>query len=150
MEATKAGVRVSFRSKIDTWVVVLLLAAFVFTVVRAIGQIEVGASPGGVLLAFAPVFAYCAIIAAVGLPTRYDLTPTALVVRSGVLRYLVSYDEILDVEPTRSPLAAPAWSLDRLKIGKKRGYLLVSPADKEGFIEALRVRAPQMRTAQRP
>jgi hypothetical protein len=81
MEAPKAADRVSFRSKIDTWVVLVLLAAFAFTVVRAIDQIEVGASPGSVLLAFTPVFAYCAIIAAVGLPTRYDLTPTALVVR---------------------------------------------------------------------
>ncbi|MFQ5610075.1 MAG: PH domain-containing protein [Woeseiaceae bacterium] len=43
------------------------------------------------------------------------------------------------MQPTRNPLSSPALSLDRLKItyGPKNRKVLVSPADKESFVQAL-------------
>jgi hypothetical protein len=135
---------VSFRTKVDPWVVVVLVGAFLLTLMGAVNQLGESVSATQAMAAFAPLLAYCAIIGLCGVPTRYELGPRALVVRSGLFRYRVSYEDIRSISPTRSPLAAPAWSLDRLRIEKANGYLLISPKDKATFVEALRARAPQV------
>ncbi|MDF1659559.1 MAG: PH domain-containing protein, partial [Verrucomicrobiales bacterium] len=53
-------------------------------------------------------------------------------------RYRVPIDRIEAVTPSSNPLSAPAPSLKRVKIQMKDGkYHLVSPADREGFMEEL-------------
>lgn len=79
-----------------------------------------------------------AFIASVMFGTSYTIDRRVLTVRSGPFRWKVPLDEIESVEATRSPLSSPALSLDRLRVryGKRRS-ILVSPADKERFLQAI-------------
>jgi len=100
-----------FPSKVDTWLVVVLAAA-----------ILIGAAlPAWLLMA-----------------THYTLEDTELRVRSGPFRWSVPIREITAITPTRNPLSSPALSLDRLRIDYGRGRsLMISPADKDGFLREL-------------
>jgi hypothetical protein len=84
------------------------------------------------------------IVTLLAWPTRYELHEHELVIRSGVIRYRIPYSDIRAVTPSRNPLSAPAWSLDRLRIDRKRGFALISPQDKDGFLRALAERARQL------
>jgi hypothetical protein len=79
-------------------------------------------------------------------PLNYEITETELVARSGLLRWRVPLADIQEVRPTRSAASAPAWSLDRLRIGYLKGgrsrALLVSPSDKRAFMRDLAAAAP--------
>ncbi len=70
--------------------------------------------------------------------TYYEVSADTLRIVCGPFRQRISISDITAVEPTRSALSSPALSLDRLRIrhGKIR-RVLVSPADKRGFIRAL-------------
>ena len=79
--------------------------------------------------------------------TDYTLEDDALRIRASFLRWRVPLAEIESIEPTRNPLSSPACSLDRLLIRYGRGKrIMISPADKPGFLHALSQRAPQLRT----
>ncbi|MCU4412691.1 PH domain-containing protein [Acinetobacter sp. WU_MDCI_Axc73] len=73
--------------------------------------------------------------------TRYILTQDHLMIHSMFLKWTISLSDIQKITPTNNPLSSPALSLDRLKIdyqkdGKSKS-VLVSPKDKQKFIEAL-------------
>ena len=78
------------------------------------------------------------------LSTRYEFREDVLVGRSAFLRWEVSLNTIVEVSPARGwAPAAPALSSDRLQINyvHRRGglaTLMVSPEDREGFLETLR------------
>jgi hypothetical protein len=72
--------------------------------------------------------------------TRYTLlTGGRLEIRSGwVYRLVISVADIQRIRPTRNPLSSPALSLDRLEIRYgKGGLVMISPKDREGFLDAL-------------
>jgi hypothetical protein len=79
--------------------------------------------------------------------TCYTLEPTRLLVRSGPFSWNVPLAGIHSITPTRNPLSSPALSLDRLCIEYgKHGSLMISPADKQGFLrelETLRAQLPR-------
>lgn len=74
-------------------------------------------------------------------PLNYEITGTELVARCGLMRWRVPLAGIEEVAPTRSAASAPAWSLDRLRVGYLKGgrphALLVSPTDKQAFMRDL-------------
>jgi hypothetical protein len=68
--------------------------------------------------------------------TRYLLTDSGMKIRSGPFRWWVPYADIEHVAPTRSVLAGPACSLDRLQVvckGSSLG-LMISPERKSEFL----------------
>jgi uncharacterized membrane protein YdbT with pleckstrin-like domain len=72
------------------------------------------------------------------LVTRYTIASGVLRIRCGVFSTSIPISEIRSVTPSRALFAGPALSLDRLKIRYGIGNtVLVSPADKEGFLKAL-------------
>lgn len=78
--------------------------------------------------------------------TKYTIDGDELLVRSGPMRWRIDIRSITRLERTGDPTSGPALSLDRVRIeyaknGKPKA-ILVSPADKEGFIAALRERNP--------
>jgi hypothetical protein len=129
-----------FRSKIDAWLGLLLLAAGGMV---AGASVQLMVAPiGAARLLGLPLLAFGA-----GLPlwllatTRYAVEPELLRIYSGPLRWVVPLREITRVARSRNPLSAPALSLDRLRIDYGSGrWCLVSPADREGFLRALRAR----------
>ena len=136
--------RVTFRSKVDWWLLAVLVAA-------AAGSLAALAALAAEslrqALAFSPV-----LLLSVGLPiwllrtTTYTLDDE-LLVRSGPFTWHVPLREIRVVRPTRNPLSSPALSLDRLRIEYGRRAIMISPDDKTRFLEELQKRLPRPLTA---
>jgi hypothetical protein len=77
--------------------------------------------------------------------TGYEILDDELRIRCGPFRQRIPLQEIKEIRKTRSPLSAPACSLDRMEIeygNSKR--VMISPADKEGFIRLLVGKSPQI------
>lgn len=73
------------------------------------------------------------------LNTSYTLEGRDLHIRCGWLYYRkLNINRIVRIEETRNPLSSPATSLDRLGLVlEPRDYIMISPADKAGFIQAI-------------
>ena len=82
--------------------------------------------------------------------TYYALEHDALVAHSGPFSWRISLTEITAVRPSRSTRSGPAMSMDRLEITYGNGRrLLISPADRAGFLAMLQHRAPRIAIEQR-
>ncbi len=69
--------------------------------------------------------------------TYYVVEGGTLLIRSSFITWRIPISSITSITPTRSALSSPALSLDRLRIEYGGKVILVSPADKHGFINAL-------------
>jgi len=127
---------VHFRSKVDWWLVGVLVASLVASGVAALGS---GMWPGW--LAFVLV---ATIVPWILLQTDYELTESALKIRCGFYRTSVAVADILALEASHNPRSAPALSLDRIDVRHRRGHVLISPRDREAFVEAVRERVPRL------
>lgn len=128
-----------FPSKIDWWLAALLAVAPIITVVAALG-----APPNEQLIAFGSTLVLGAVYLGLVFPTTYGLDGTHLIVRHGLVRRRIPLEAITEVTPTRNPLSSPALSLDRLRVTYGAGLfrsVLISPADKRGFLVELALRA---------
>ena len=128
-----------FKSKIDTWILLLIVAMLVLDLVLILAlamdpAVTPAAKTGGILV----FIVLMAFLASLGLQTYYAVDKKQLRVVSGPFRWKIPLDQITSVTPTRTLLSSPAMSLDRLKIeyGKPRP-MIVSPADKDGFLRPI-------------
>jgi hypothetical protein len=140
-----------FPSKRDGWLVAVIWMAGVLLVGTA--WIPIIAGPFGALriplailhLAVAG-FAFWVLYG-----TGYRVGDRDLLVRSGPFRWRIPIDAIASITPSSNPISSPACSLDRLRIAYRgaRGEraLLVSPADRAGFLAALAARGAAIRIA---
>jgi membrane protein YdbS with pleckstrin-like domain len=146
-EEGQAGSSVDFPTRVDRWLVLVLGGSAAVSVAAVWAAAR--EAPGEALAAGAIVAASGVLVAALAVPTRYTITDTELVVRSGMLRHRIPLAAIHRVYPTRNPLSAPAWSLDRLGVeyAKKRGrpLALISPQRREEFLALLATRAGLVR-----
>lgn len=72
--------------------------------------------------------------------TYYEIKGKQLRIKCGLFYdQTIEIDTIQRIKPSRNPISAPATALDRLDI-RYQGHkqVLVSPKDKEGFVEHLR------------
>lgn len=86
------------------------------------------------------------IVCWIFLATYYEVLSEELVAHCGPFTWRIPLREISDIRDSSSTRSGPALSLDRLEIvhgGGKR--LIVSPADKAGFVAALRRRMAEPR-----
>jgi len=81
--------------------------------------------------------------------TGYEILDDELRIRCGPFRQKIPLREIKEIKKTRSPLSAPACSLDRMEIeyGKSK-RVMISPADKESFIKVIIEKSPYIRLDQ--
>jgi membrane protein YdbS with pleckstrin-like domain len=127
-----------FKSKIDRWIMVLL----VVVIVTQIWAISTAASQAGEPLVTTGLIlvgiAVVALMLWLIIGTHYTVDRGTLRIVSGPFRWKVPIDQISSVEATKSPLSSPALSLDRLRVryGKNR-RILISPADRVGFLKAI-------------
>ena len=136
-----------YRSKKDWWLIALVWVAVL--VPFAIGVYIMVAHGGNNLagwgLLVISIFTG-ALVLLLTHPLYYEITAAKLIVRCGVvMRKEILLSSIVAARPTRNPLSAPAWSLDRLQIDYKKeggiGSVLISPQDKPGFLRELAGRA---------
>ena len=127
-----------FKSKIDSWILIVLIAIIVVDLGVVIG---IASHPQDPLVTTATILlciAAMALVASLLVRTHYSVDKDVLRIVSGPFRWTVALDQITSVSASRSPLSSPALSLDRLLIryGKRR-RIMVSPADKQGFLRAI-------------
>ena len=129
-----------FPSRIDAWLVVLMIAADVLAITACIPAIVAGVPAVAAIMVFS-------LVIIVGLPawlflaTHYTFEGDTLTVRSGPFRWQVPLERVTAVTPTRNPLSSPALSLDRLRIDYGNGKrIMISPRDKAGFLRELESR----------
>lgn len=127
------------RSKIDTWLLVVLRSAIIVSLVAAVSVALVLPAPNA--------WAVALLVAVPGtlLPfwllssTYYRIETGRLFISCGPVRLWVQLADITAITPTNNPLSSPALSLDRLRIEYGRGKsVMVSPRDKEAFVQDLR------------
>ena len=128
----------SYRSRIDIWLVVVLAGAFILSLVSLVPTL-------GFALAVLLELLVVMVLALLLWPCEYRLEPDRLSIRSGLLNWRLRYADIISAEPSFDPTAAPALSLRRVKIRTTGRTFLVSPHDREGFIAALMQRVDQAR-----
>ncbi len=127
-----------FVSKVDGWLIPVFIIAIAGVLAAFVAVLVDDAPLWLQLVVAATSVLVCALLFAILKNTYYLVEDAALRVVSGPFRWTIAISDIIEITPTRNPLSSPALSLDRLKVvyGKRR-YVLVSPADKEGFIRAI-------------
>ena len=127
-----------FKSKVDAWLVVLLVAAMALQLVATVHLLYTGQDAvAGTVAVVALLLVYLLIVSTLK-RTWYEVDGEQLRIVCGFFRWTIPLGDIDSVETSRSPLSSPALSLDRLRIryrGKRS--ILVSPADRERFVAAL-------------
>jgi hypothetical protein len=133
-------------SKRDVWITVVI---YVTAVVLIAASLNLIGAPMSSIVKY-PLVLACLAMAVLSIwilySTGYRITSDKFIARCGPFTTVVSLDAIEAISPSRSPVASPACSLDRLHIryrGSKFG-LLVSPIDKRAFLEALVDRCPNL------
>lgn len=127
-----------FQSKVDRWLAAVLILAMLMMLASLLAMTTEVLREPALVVAIIAVVAAIVLIAWVGLATYYEIDSKELKVVSGPIRWHVPLSDITAVEETRSPLSAPALSLDRLRIryGDNRA-IVVSPRDKAKFVKRL-------------
>jgi hypothetical protein len=128
-----------FRSKVDAWLAIVLFGVVGFQLWAAFSLVRSGTPAAWTSVPL--LLLGSAFIVWIFATTSYVITDTELLVRSGPVRRRIPLVEIRTIVRTRNPLSSPALSLDRLAISYGAGgFCMVSPSDREGFLEALRTR----------
>jgi hypothetical protein len=128
-----------FPSKVDSWLVLVFALAMLTQFSAMVAVLLHDNEPWwAVVVIVLTTIGLFLLIGSMLRFTYYAVDGGQLKVVSGPFRWRVGLNEIHRVEPTRSVLSSPALSLDRLRItyGRNR-KIMVSPADKPGFLEAI-------------
>jgi hypothetical protein len=126
-----------FRSKIDTWLVSVLVGAATLTLVAA-GTALRQASEAAVLVTVLVITLGAVLPVWILASTTYRVEGGTLHVRSGPFRWHIPVSSITRIAPSNSNESAPALSLTRLRIEYGGGKsILVSPADQQAFLRAI-------------
>jgi PH (Pleckstrin Homology) domain-containing protein len=133
-----------FESKRDLWIVLMLrvIPIAILAVIGAAwyaqrGDVR-GPLAGALILIAVELFFFESILRS----TYYVIEGDTLLIRSSFIKWRVPIREVTRIAPTRSALSSPALSLDRLRIEYSGKAIMISPDDKERFIEAMRSANP--------
>ncbi|TWT82560.1 hypothetical protein CA13_40230 [Planctomycetes bacterium CA13] len=128
---------IRFDSAVDLWLAALLFLAPVIAAFAGIYLILDG-NPGDASILFLIGAASLAITGLFTVPCRYTVLEDSVSIRCGLLCYQIPFDQIQSVEKSGSLYSAPALSIRRVAIRTEKRIYLVSPKDRNEFIETLR------------
>lgn len=127
-----------FRSKVDWWIALILAVGVVMLVATFGASYERMPMNTENVIMFAVVAGATLLLIWIPLATYYEVDRTTLRIVSGPIRWRIPITDITAVEETRSPISAPALSLDRLRIRYTNGKcIMVSPRDKAAFLKSI-------------
>ncbi len=135
--------RLVFSSKIDTWLLIVLLASASVSlaiITRLWDQMSGSLWWLAVILALVVIFPVWILVS-----TRYAMSDDTLYVRCGPMSWQIPIASISEIEKTSSPLSSPALSLDRLRVHYDGGRrIMISPEPREPFVRQLEFRRQQL------
>ena len=143
MHSAAADCEEVFPSKIDRWLLVVVIGALASSPVIAVAAMmtDPKTTPAITAVVVGILALLIGFVAWVFASTRYLVGDEVLTIRSGPFRWRIVLEEIEEVRPSHNPLSSPALSLDRLEVRYGRvGWLLISPRDRAGFLVALAAR----------
>ncbi|MEO1617735.1 MAG: PH domain-containing protein [Planctomycetota bacterium] len=125
-----------YRSRVDWWIALMLVAGPLICVVLTAVMLYRGQDRDALicLLTGAGTLLLTVLLT---IPCRYTILSDTLSIRSGLIVQRVPIDQIRNVEPSGSWQSGPALSLRRVKISTASRFYLVSPEERERFIEEL-------------
>ena len=137
-----------FESRRDLWLVLLLriMPVVVLAVVADAWYLQHHDMRGPIAGAFILIAFELFFFEPILRSTYYLIEAGTLVIRSSFFSWRVPIAEIRSITPTRSARSSPALSLDRLRIEYGRKVILVSPEDRQRFIDSLRAINPAIAT----
>ena len=139
-----------YPSKVDWWLGVLLVVPLAL-IPAWIAAVASGSRAEMLAMLLATVLVVGILVGLV-FPMRYGIGEDTLLIRFGLCRLRVDLRDIIEVEPSRNPLASPALSMDRLIVRHSSsgfGYVLISPAERDRFLEELSRRSGMRRDGDR-
>jgi energy-coupling factor transporter transmembrane protein EcfT len=127
-----------FRSKIDPWLLIVVVAVTALPLFQAMAALRDGSSATPHLLVFVLLGGFFLWLL---LSTKYTIDDDAILVQSGPFSWRIVRTEITGIVPSKSMVSSPALSLDRIRIdyGLGRKSILISPKDKDRFLNAIAV-----------
>ncbi len=115
-----------YKSKIDWWLILLILGVFGYPIVEGLVKRQ---------------FSLSLTMLAILLVIFWMFSKIKYIIDSNVLKIWwlkIEIKSIKRIYKTRNPLSSPALSLDRIAIVyNKYDEVLISPKDKQGFVEEL-------------
>jgi hypothetical protein len=131
-----------YPSKKDSWLILVVVGSGLALAGAAVYNVaECGFDHPAALILIGITAFYGTIIRGLAYPVTYEIKPPDLIIKSGLVTSRIVLESIEAVRPTRNPLSAPAWSLDRIRIDYRKGghlsFALISPENKEAFLEEL-------------
>ena len=106
--AASAAPLASYPTKVDRWLLALVVAGLVGALAPVVIVAALERSPMEIAASALFSLAIVALVAALSMPRRYELHSRELVVRSGLLRYRVAYEDLVTLEPSSIILSSPA------------------------------------------
>jgi len=141
----------TYKSAVDLWLAAILIGLPLAVIVTGVSitlgldylhwHEDLGRYAGFFLIGIGAVTE--TLIGAFTLPCRYTLEETGLHIQCGILKSVVIYRDIRRLELSCSLWAAPALSVNRVKIILDDGFQLISPKNRPEFIQALQARIDQ-------
>ncbi len=129
----------TYRSKRDTWLVILLWAGVLLSMFGSVAYFGSDAPlPQRLAVLGLSVFVVGFVLSLL-YGINYVIQDDELLVGVGPFTQRIPLASIDSVKPSRNPLSSPAASLDRLSIrwNDNRKRVLISPADKMEFMNTL-------------
>ncbi len=125
-----------YPSAVDTWLLVVMYASPVWLVGLGVYLATI-ARADEALTCFVTAIALTLLNLLLTYPCRYTLTADSLNIRCGLIRQSIPLTRIKSAEFSSSWLSAPALSLKRVRIQLDNGSRIVSPVDRQQFIDDL-------------
>ncbi|EGJ49541.1 PH domain-containing protein [Desulfocurvibacter africanus] len=139
----------TYPSRVDLWIAVTIGTALMLPLLGGIWHLydaPAEEKSSALIILLPPLLAGLGLLA-IGVPIRYELTDTSLIVKHGFLRQVIPLARIDGAELTSSSASAPAWSLRRLRIDYRskdgrRAHVHISPKGRQDFLQHLWLACP--------
>ena len=135
----------TYKSNVDLWIAIILILVVVLGVFSIILSIFFGTSVNeSIGLGITGIVMILSVL--IFLPVNYTLLESQLLIRFGLFRHRINYQDIKSVKKTFNLLSSPALSLKRIEIqySKGIGFTLISPNDIESFVKDLSIKCPHL------
>jgi hypothetical protein len=130
----------TYRSKKDTWLVIVIAASVILTILAGATLILFGEAIWQRVIGIVIVIVSL-IPVLLTTPVSYTIDRSSLHIRSGYKHWTIPLQNILAVRPSRDWIASPALSMNRLEIEYRdwegNSFILISPEKTDHFLNDL-------------